>query len=24
VLAGVQVIPQSLDALWELLRGALD
>jgi ATP adenylyltransferase len=24
VLAGVRVIPQSLDALWELLRGALD
>jgi ATP adenylyltransferase len=24
VLAGVRVIPQSLDALWEMLRGALD
>jgi ATP adenylyltransferase len=24
VLAGVKVIPQSLDALWEMLRGALD
>jgi ATP adenylyltransferase len=24
VLAGVRVIPQSLDALWELLRGTLD
>jgi ATP adenylyltransferase len=23
-LAGVRVIPQSLDALWEMLRGALD
>jgi ATP adenylyltransferase len=24
VLAGTRVIPQSLDALWEMLRGALD
>ena len=24
VLAGVRVIPQSLDALWEMLTGALD
>jgi ATP adenylyltransferase len=24
VLAGTRVIPQALDALWELLRGALD
>jgi ATP adenylyltransferase len=24
VLAGVRVIPQSLEALWEMLRGALD
>jgi ATP adenylyltransferase len=24
VLAGTRVIPQSLDELWEMLRGALD